>query len=106
MDWTAIGVGVVGITFGIYQGLRSLASDQRKQRDENERQRRRLQSQLRRAYGWGDLLDGWITEQRMRLRRHNLAEHPTGDGKVIVAELPDEIEAGIRSYVEADDHER
>lgn len=103
MDWGAVGVGIVGIAFGVYQGLRSLASDQRKQREENERQRRRLQHQLRRAFVWGDLLDGWIAEQRMRLRRHNAAQHPDGDGQVIVAELPDELEAGIRAYVEAGD---
>lgn len=103
MDWGAIGVGIVGIAFGIFQGLRSLASDQRKQREENEKQRLELQRQLRRCFHWGDAVDGWVAEQRMRLRRHNIDKHSDSEGRLLVSELPPEIEMGIRAYVEDDE---
>lgn len=100
LDWTGIGFGFVGLAFGVWQGVKALANDQKKQREENEKQRHLLQRQLRRTFSWGDLVDSWLARQGMRLRRHNAEEHPLGEGQFVMEEPPDEISAGIRAFVE------
>lgn len=105
VDWGAVGVGVVGVAFGLYQGLRALASDQRKQHEENERQRKSLQRQLRRAFRFGDLMDAYWSRRGMHDRRHNADEHPLGEGMHIHEELPDELADGIRAFVEGGEDE-
>lgn len=101
LDWGGIGIGLVGLLFGVYQGLKALASDQKQQREENEKQRKLAQGQLRRAFQFGDLVDAQFSRIGMQARRHNATEHPLGEGQFLVEELPDEIAGGIRAYVES-----
>lgn len=100
MEWGAVGAALVGIIIGAFQAVKFFSGESKKQREEDEEQRKTALRQLRKAFRWGDRAMDQFARQRMQRHQHNADHHPQGDGAIEVEDLPEELDVGIRGYVE------
>ena len=100
MEWGAVGAALVGIIIGAFQAVKFFSGESKKQREEDEKQRKVAQRQLRKSFRWGDLAMDHFARLRMQRHQHNADYHPKGDGAIPVEDLPDVLNDGIRDYVE------
>lgn len=101
MEWGAVGGIIVAILFGAGAAIKDKLSGRQKEtaeeRAENERQRKRLQRERRKAFKYGDLFYAWAYEVISAALRFNAGRAETD--QFPMPKLPAELDQGVRLYV-------